>query len=50
MRVIYSHCYRKPLTTSSNALCESVKDLNWQCISAKACGASFVYKLSHSTI
>mgnify|MGYP000561624670 CR=1 FL=1 len=48
MRVICPHCDSKALITSSNLLCETVKDLYCQCVNTKACGASFVYKLSYS--
>ncbi|WP_111637448.1 ogr/Delta-like zinc finger family protein [Marinomonas shanghaiensis] len=48
MRVICPHCHSKALITSSNVLCETVKDLYCQCTNTKDCGASFVYKLSHS--
>lgn len=48
MRVICPHCYSKALITSSNELTTTVKDLYCQCTNTNHCGASFVYKLSHS--
>lgn len=48
MRVICPHCYSKALITSTNVLSETVKDLYCQCTNTQACGASFVFKLSHS--
>ncbi|WP_417559475.1 ogr/Delta-like zinc finger family protein [Marinomonas sp.] len=42
MPVVCPHCQSKALITSANVLCETMKDLYYQCNNTQACGASFV--------
>jgi hypothetical protein len=43
-----SRLFTLPQQGLDHVVCETVKDLYCQSINTKACGASFVYKLSHS--
>jgi hypothetical protein len=43
-----SRLFSLPQQGLDHVVCETVKDLYCQCTNTKACGASFVYKLSHS--
>ena len=47
MRVDCPHCLEKAIITSSNQLCDTVKDLYCQCMNTSSCGASFVFTLAY---